>query len=171
LQKYFKISIMIIHPLIQKKLIKKVKKLNSEVLTSKENYIKLLADYENYKKDVQRRINEARENEKERIFKEIIIIVDNFERALEYMNKFPSGEEIKKGVEMIYKQLIKFLNDNGVEQISFKGKLFDPKLCEALLIKEGEVDNVVIEEFEKAYLYKGKLLKPAKVVVSKKITS
>jgi molecular chaperone GrpE len=49
--------------------------------------------------------------------------------------------------------------------------LFDPKLCEALLIKEGEVDNVVIEEFEKAYLYKGKLLKPAKVVVSKKITS
>jgi molecular chaperone GrpE len=87
------------------------------------------------------------------------------------MNKFSGGEEIKKGVEMIYKQLMKFLNDNGVEQISFKGKLFDPKLCEALLIKEGEVDNVVIEEFEKAYLYKGKLLKPAKVVVSKKITS
>ena len=162
---------MIFHPLIQKKLAKKVKKLNLEILTSKENYIKLLADYENYKKDVQRRINEAKENEREKIFKEIIIIVDNFERALEYLNRFQGNEEVKKGVEMIYKQLIKFLNDNGVEQISFKGKLFDPRLCEALLIKEGDADNVVLEEFEKAYLYKGKLLKPAKVVVSKRITS
>ncbi len=153
------------------RLFKKFKKLEKNLLSTKENYIRLLADYENYKKDVQRRINEARENERERIFKEIIIIVDNFERALEYMNKYETNSELKKGIEMIYKQMMKFLIDNGVEQISFKNKIFDPRLCEVLMVKEGSKDSIVIEEFEKAYLYKGKLLKPAKVVVSKRITS
>ncbi len=162
---------MLQNPLILLKIRKKVKYLSSKLLSSREEYIRLLADYENYKKEVQRRINEVKEIEKEKIFKEIIIIVDNFERALEYINRSGGNEELKKGIEMIYKQIIKFLNDNGIEQISLKGKLFDPKLCEVLMVKEGDMDNYVIEEFEKAYLYKGKLLKPAKVVVSKKITS
>ncbi len=153
------------------RLFKKFKKLEKNLLSTKDNYIRLLADYENYKKDVQRRVNEARENEREKIFKEIIVIVDNFERALEYINKYETNSELKRGIEMIYKQIMKFLNDNGVDQVSFKNKIFDPRLCEVIMVKEGNDDNIVLEEFEKAYLYKGKLLKPAKVVVSKRITS
>ncbi|MEO0143486.1 MAG: nucleotide exchange factor GrpE [candidate division WOR-3 bacterium] len=162
---------MLNNPLIWLKIRKRVKFLNNKLLQSREEYIRLLADYDNYKKDVQRRINEAKESEREKLFKEIIIIVDNFERALDYINKFEGNEELKRGIEMIYKQLMKFLNDNGIEQVSLKGKPFDPRLCEVLMVKEGEMDNYIIEEFEKAYLYKGKLLKPARVVVSKKITS
>lgn len=158
------------NPLIQAKLFKKYSKLKKQLFSVKEDYIRLLADYENYKKDVQRRISEARESEREKLFKEIIGIVDNFERALEYISRYETNSELKKGIEMIYKQIMKFLNDNGVEQISFKNKVFDPKLCEVLMVQDGHEDNIVIEEFEKAYLYKGKLLKPAKVVVSKSIT-
>lgn len=162
---------MIFHPLLYRKLLNKFKKSNNELVSIKENYIRLLSDFENYKKTILRKASEEKEIEKEKIFKEIILIVDNFERALDFIRKSDGNEEIKKGIEMIYKQLIGFLNNNGIEQISFKGKSFDPRLCEALSIKEGDEDNVVVEEFEKAYVYRGKLLKPAKVVVSKKITS
>lgn len=162
---------MIFHSLLYRKLLNRFKKSNNELTDLKERYVRLLSDLENYKKTVSRKASEEKEIEKEKIFKEIILIVDNFDRALDFIKKSNGNDDIKKGVEMIYKQLIGFLNNNGIEQISFKGKSFDPKLCEALVVKEGDEDNIVVEEFEKAYVYKGKVLKPAKVAVSKKITS
>ncbi|MCS7244981.1 MAG: nucleotide exchange factor GrpE [candidate division WOR-3 bacterium] len=162
---------MIFHSLLYRKLLNRLKKSNNELTDLKERYVRLLSDLENYKKTVSRKASEEKEIEKEKIFKEIILIVDNFDRALDFIKKSNGNDDIKKGVEMIYKQLIGFLNNNGIEQISFKGKSFDPKLCEALVVKEGDEDNIVVEEFEKAYVYKGKVLKPAKVAVSKKITS
>jgi molecular chaperone GrpE len=157
---------MIYNFFVFRKKLNELKRLKEKQKVLQERYVRLLADYDNYKKDVLNRIERAKDSEKERIFRELITIVDNFERALSF--SISESSEIKRGVEMIYKQLLKFLSDYGVEQFSSKGKKFDPRFHEAISVIEGEEDDIVVEEYEKGYLYKDKILRPARVVVSKR---
>lgn len=166
---------------VVKELENKYKKLEEDYLALKERYNelesyskKLKAEFENYKQLVVKEKQQIIKNATEYMIEKLIPIVDNFERALKNVN-FDDLESLKsliKGVEMIYKSLLKLLENEGVKIIESNGKKFDPFEHEAVeKIETDEVDEfTIIEEIEKGYKLHSKVLKPAKVKVAIKST-
>ena len=151
---------------IEVKLQNEIDELKSEVDRLKNAYAKAYADTENVKKRLQ---NEADTNKKYRIqsfAKEILPAIDNLERALAASDE--SESQLKKGVEMIYNQLIKSLKDEGVEEIDCLNKKFDPNFEQSIMIekKEGVEPGVVIEVLQKGYMLKDRVLRAAMVKIS-----
>ena len=151
---------------IEVKLQNEIDELKSEVDRLKNAYAKAYADTENVKKRLQ---NEADTNKKYRIqsfAKEILPAIDNLERAMAASDD--SESQLKKGVEMIYNQLIKSLKDEGVEEIDCLNKKFDPNFEQSIMIekKEGVEPGVVIEVLQKGYMLKDRVLRAAMVKIS-----
>ena len=151
---------------IEVKLQNEIDELKSEVDRLKNAYAKAYADTENVKKRLQ---NEADTNKKYRIqsfAKEILPAIDNLERAMAASDE--SESQLKKGVEMIYNQLIKSLKDEGVEEIDCLNKKFDPNFEQSIMIekKEGVEPGVVIEVLQKGYMLKDRVLRAAMVKIS-----
>lgn len=151
---------------IEVKLQNEIDELKSEVDRLKNAYAKAYADTENVKKRLQ---NEADTNKKYRIqsfAKEILPAIDNLERAMASSDE--SESQLKKGVEMIYNQLIKSLKDEGVEEIDCLNKKFDPNFEQSIMVekKEGVEPGVVIEVLQKGYMLKDRVLRAAMVKIS-----
>lgn len=151
---------------IEVKLQNEIDELKSEVDRLKNAYAKAYADTENVKKRLQ---NEADTNKKYRIqsfAKEILPAIDNLERAMAASDE--SESQLKKGVEMIYNQLIKSLKDEGVGEIDCLNKKFDPNFEQSIMVekKEGVEPGVVIEVLQKGYMLKDRVLRAAMVKIS-----
>ena len=151
---------------IEVKLQNEIDELKSEVDRLKNAYAKAYADTENVKKRLQ---NEADTNKKYRIqsfAKEILPAIDNLERAMAASDE--SESQLKKGVEMIYNQLIKSFKDEGVEEIDCLNKKFDPNFEQSIMVekKEGVEPGVVIEVLQKGYMLKDRVLRAAMVKIS-----
>ncbi len=151
---------------IEVKLQNEIDELKSEVDRLKNAYAKAYADTENVKKRLQ---NEADTNKKYRIqsfAKGILPAIDNLERAMAASDE--SESQLKKGVEMIYNQLIKSLKDEGVEEIDCLNKKFDPNFEQSIMVekKEGVEPGVVIEVLQKGYMLKDRVLRAAMVKIS-----
>ncbi len=135
-----------------------------EIEQYKQALLQLRADFENYKRRSARHFEEVGEFAKSELLKRLLPVVDNFERALSYENN-PYAE----GMQMIYRQLIDFLQKEGVERMETVGREFDPNFHEAVGWVESETEEgVIVEETLAGYLYKGELLRPARVKVAKK---
>ena len=155
-----------IEPSAEEKLQGEIDDLKAEVDRLKNAYAKAYADTENVKRRLQ---TEADTNKKYRIqsfAKEILPAIDNLERALAASDE--SESQLKKGVEMIYNQLIKSLKDEGVEEIDCLNKKFDPNFEQSIMIekKEGVEPGVVIEVLQKGYMLKDRVLRAAMVKIS-----
>ncbi len=126
---------------------------------------RLQAEFQNYIKRTEIEKETLRIYAKEDLILKLLDVVDNFQRAIEAIKDHESEEA--KGVKMISNQLKDILTHEGVTEIEAKGQKFDPNLHEALM-KEGseEGNNIVIEEFQKGYKYKEKVIRPTKVKVS-----
>lgn len=126
------------------------------------------ADFINYKKKELERFEEILFSAREGLFLEIIPILDNFSLA---EKSIPEGEKDNniKGLLLIKKQLEDALKAMGLEEISSMNQKFDPKLHEAIgeIEKEGTEPGIIVEEIEKGYELNGKVIRPAKVKVSK----
>ena len=151
---------------VEEKLQGEIDDLKAEVDRLKNAYAKAYADTENVKRRLQ---TEADTNKKYRIqsfAKEILPAIDNLERALAASDE--SESQLKKGVEMIYNQLIKSLKDEGVEEIDCLNKKFDPNFEQSIMIekKEGVEPGVVIEVLQKGYMLKDRVLRAAMVKIS-----
>lgn len=137
----------------------------------KEKYFYLAAEMQN----MQRRFDNEKQNllkyGSEKILKDILDVVDNFERTLGFINK-DEDEKVKNiaiGIEMINKQLIDSLTKHGLTQIEAKGKIFDPNFHEALaqMPAADREDSEIIEVHQNGYLLNDRLLRPAKVIITK----
>ena len=124
--------------------------------------------------EIRIRLNKENENCLEQIkadfFKKLVPIMDNLKRAIDSAQSSADYESLKQGIEMIYSQWLGMLKENGVEIISASGRKFDPKTDEVYMTVETadpDQDNWVVEELEASYLFKDRLLKPAKVKVAK----
>lgn len=124
--------------------------------------------------EIRIRLQKENENRLEQIkadfFKKLIPITDNFLRAIDSAQSSADYESLKQGIEMTYSQLLSILKESGVETISTSGRKFDPQTDEAFMTEETSdpsKDNEIVEELEPGYLFKDKLLKPAKVKVAK----
>jgi len=142
----------------------KLKKKKEKELT--DTLQRVQADFENYKKRVEKEKKEFLQFANEELILKVLPILDNFELAL--MNAAEKNGEFVKGVELIYAQLFELLEKMGLKAIDAKGYKFDPYFHEALLQEESkEEDGVVIEVLQKGYLLHDKVLRPTKVKVSK----
>ena len=141
---------------------------DEEIANQKDTFLREKAELENFKKRLTKEKDDFVQFANERLLQELIQIEDNLERALEVPNA--TLESLKEGVEMIQKQFSTFLKNQKVEPIEAIGKDFDPTLHEVLNQQESEEheENTVIEEYSKGYTLNGRILRSAKVVISKK---
>ena len=141
---------------------------DEEIANQKDTFLREKAELENFKKRLTKEKDDFVQFANERLLQELIQIEDNLERALEVPNA--TLESLKEGVEMIQKQFSTFLKNQKVEPIEAIGKTFDPTLHEVLNQQESEEheENTVIEQYSKGYTLNGRILRPTKVVISKK---
>lgn len=130
-------------------------------LEEKLNQIKyLLADFDNYRKQLEKEKENLINFANEKLISDLLVILDDFERAL-------SQNPNDTGLELLYKKFLKILNDYGLQVVKSLGEKFDPMFHEVLEIQPSDKNDVVIEEIQKGYLLKSKVLRPAKVKISK----
>lgn len=124
------------------------------------------AEFENARRRASREQQEFRDYATMDGIKSLLPVIDSFERALQGKSE---GREFRSGVELIYKQLQDTLTKLGVNAIPAKGQPFDPRYHEAIeMVETNEAaDHEVLEELQRGYKYKDRLLRPAMVKVAK----
>jgi len=132
--------------------------------------LRIQADFDNYKKRLDRDKLEFIKFANEDIIVEILKILDDFERAVKAGKTKHDFDILYKGIEMIYKDLKEFFKQKGVQEIEAEGRLFNPHEHEAMMQEETDEhkEDHVIEEFQKGYTLSGRVIRPAKVKVAKK---
>jgi len=133
-----------------------------EVAEYKDKYLRAAAEVENTRKRLERRYADQAEEEKKRLLRAFLAVADNLERALAH-----SGDGLRDGVQLTYQELQRLLSLEGVEPLETIGRPFDPYYHEAVDTMAGDDDQeTVVGERQKGYLYRGALLRPARVQVA-----
>jgi len=142
--------------------------LKDENKECRDKLLRLAAEFENYKRRQAKEYDNVLKYAAEDILKQLLPTIDNLERALDHHDSQNPATMIE-GVELTLKGLTTMLNKFGVEPISSTGQPFDPNIHEAMVMEVSSKVPAqhVIREFEKGYRYKERLLRAAKVVVSK----
>lgn len=156
---------------VEEPLEKKIETLEMELAEMKDKYLRLYAEFENYKKRVQKDKAELANYATEEIVTELLTVVDNLEMALQHAGDGEEVKGIKEGVEITLRELKKVLAKQGVKEIEALGKPFDPEFHHAMAqVERDDVeDKTVVEEFRKGYIMKDKVIRPSLVAVSKRI--
>jgi len=123
------------------------------------------ADFENYRKRVLREQTAIVERATEGLVGQLLPVLDSFELALGILGD--AEEKVRKGVELVYAELLGVLERAGLERIETDGAPFDPNVHEAVLSEDGDGDPVVAETMRGGYRLKGKVLRPAMVKVAR----
>lgn len=154
----------------------KVLTLEAEILQSKEqaeDYYarlqRLQAEFDNFRKRTQKEKEETLKYAAERVVEAMLPVLDNFERAVSSSQSSQDFTAFSQGVEMILKQMYNALSKEGLTAIEAVGQPFDPKLHDAVLQVDSEEhpENTVVEELQKGYYLKEKVLRPSMVKVSR----
>jgi molecular chaperone GrpE len=142
-----------------------------EALENYDRYLRISAEFDNYKKRVQKDRSDLINYGNERLIKELLPIIDSMERALNHVSNSEDIDAFVEGLKLIYEQLLVSLKKHGVESIESIGQEFDPNFHEAMMKVESDKldDNKVVEEFEKGYLLNGRLLRPSKVSIAQHV--
>ncbi len=139
---------------------------------AKENFNRFLrvsAEFENYKKRTTREMTEFRKYANESIIKELLPVLDNLERAIASSSEEKDAEVcIIEGVEMTHKEILKIFGKFNVMPVEAIGQPFDPNFHQAVMQEESDEypENTVLRELQKGYLMHDRLIRPAMVVVS-----
>jgi molecular chaperone GrpE len=147
----------------------KLQEKEKEAADNYDKYVRAIAELENYRKRAAREKADSIRYGNENLIKDILPLVDSMDRALQHADNYGYSDAFKKGLKLLQGQLQGCLEKYGVRQIECVNKAFDPHIHEAVLqVDSGahEKDQVV-EELEKGYLLHERLLRPAKVSVSK----
>jgi molecular chaperone GrpE len=137
--------------------------------TYKEDYLRALADFDNYRKRTERDAELSRRMALERLVMDLLPVLDNFDRAVGAAEGSKDIATIQKGMELIHRQLGEVLCRHGIEEYSCLGEEFDPRWAEAISFVHSDehAPNTVVTETCKGYSCGEKVLRPAKVVVAK----
>ena len=142
-------------------------KLEAEVL--RDRLLRKAAEFENYKRRTESEISTLFKYQNEGLITDLLPVLDDFDRVLKPDNK-QDLETFKKGVELIYEKFKKVLEKQGLKEIESTGKPFDVNLHDALMQVENNkaAPNTIMDTAEKGYYLKDKVIRHAKVIVSKK---
>jgi len=146
-----------------------IERLKEEVQEINEKYLRLYAEFENYKKRVNKDKEELIKYGNESLIYELLPVIDNLEMAIKHATS-NVNESLIQGVEITLKELKKTLEKFGLIQIEAENKPFDPQYHHAMSQVERDdiEENMVVEELRKGYMLKDKVLRPSFVTVSKK---
>ena len=144
-------------------------RLTEELKEMSEKYLRLYAEFDNYKKRVNKDKEELLKYGQESLLYELLTVIDNLELALKHASDEVSTGLIQ-GVEITYKELIKTLEKFGLTAVEAEGGNFDPSVHHAMsqVERDDVEENIVVEEYRKGYKLKDKVLRPSLVSVSKK---
>ncbi len=146
---------------------KKIKELSNELDLIKNKNIRLLAEFDNYKRRTADEKNNLIKFSGEIIILDMLRPLDDLKRTIDSYDDSVDASLID-GIKLVYKKFQDNLKNNGIEVFVSIGKQFDPELHEAVLSEKGSKDNIILKEFEPGYKYHDKVIRHAKVVVSKK---
>lgn len=130
--------------------------------------LRMQAEFENYKRRTEKTRISDRKYQSQDIANDLLPVIDNFDRALE-SDVSDVNESFLEGIQIVYNQLQTALEAGGVEKIETKDQEFDPNLHHAVMqTEEPDVDsNIIVEELQKGYLLKDRVIRPAMVKVNK----
>lgn len=134
-----------------------------------DKFLRLAAEFDNYRKRRERDIQQITEYAGEETLRQILPVFDDLERATQNTGEQASEQSIREGLELIYRKFAKVLKDLGVESYESVNQPFNPDLHYAVMQQEvaDTPSDMVVAEFEKGYKYRQRILRHAKVVVSK----
>lgn len=131
-------------------------------------YLKLLAEFENFKRRNRQEAELKNKYKEQKFAEDLLPVIDNLERALQVEGDSNAYESLKKGVEMIHQSFVDVLKQHEVTVIESTGEVFDPNVHQAVMTEASDdvESGVVIEEFQKGYLLKDRVIRPSMVKVS-----
>lgn len=146
----------------------KINALQQEINQYKELALRKAAEFENYKRRTENDQLNLLKYAAESLIIKLLPTIDDLERSLSHMNEETDVQKIKEGVQLIYNKFLKTLDDQGVKKIESIGKPFDVEFHEALMQRADDSvpPHTVIDELETGYMYKDRVIRHAKVIVS-----
>lgn len=146
----------------------KTDKLEKEVADYKDRLVRKMAEFENYKRRTENDQVNLLTYAAESFIVKILPVYDDLERSLQHIDDEKNIDAVKEGLKMVFNKFGKILDEQGVKKIEAKGKPFDHNFHEALMQQkvEGVEPHTVIEEVEPGYMYKDKVIRHTKVIVS-----
>lgn len=146
----------------------KVDELQAKLTETEGRTLRLQADFENYKRRVQMDKQAAEKYRAQSLVSDILPALDNFERAMQVEATDEQTKSLLQGMEMVHRQLLEALTKEGVEVIEAIGKQFDPNEHQAIMqVEDSEFEsNAVVEEFQKGYKLKDRVIRPSMVKVN-----
>ena len=146
----------------------KVEKLEEELKQSEDKYLRLYAEFENFKRRKNKEIETNNVYKSQKVITEILPSLDNLERALQVESDNEEIKSLLKGVEMVYEGLLNVLKSEGVELIETENAQFDPNYHHAVMQDEDsdKESGVILDTFQKGYKLKDRVIRPAMVKVN-----
>ncbi len=147
------------------------KELQEQLTSEKERVLRLSAEFENYKKRKQRELDDFKKFANETVFRNFLSVVDNLERAIMAAENNSDEVGLLEGVKLTRKDIIKLFETFNVKPVDAHNKEFDPNFHQAVTQEETDdfPEKTVTQVLQKGYLLHDRLLRPAMVVVSKKV--
>jgi molecular chaperone GrpE len=148
--------------------LKKVNELETALDEKENRLLRLQADFDNYRRRSRLDQEAAEKYRAQSLVSDILPALDNFERALKVESDDNQVKSILQGMEMVYRGLVEALKKEGVESIESVGTQFDPHLHQAVMqVEDSNFEpNTVIEEFQKGYKLKDRVIRPSMVKVN-----
>ncbi len=146
----------------------KINELQQLADENEEKYLRLYAEFENYKRRIQKENEINKTYQAQRVLTDILPAIDNIERALQIEGDDETFKSLQKGVQMVHESLINALKDNGLEVIKTEGEAFDPNIHQAL-VQDDNPDfesGEITQELQKGYKLKDRVLRPSMVKVN-----
>lgn len=142
--------------------------LKAEVEAEQNKYLRLLADFDNFKRRSQKDREIASKFRSQSLLTDLLPVLDNFERAMAVGANSDDTASIMKGVEMVQKSLLEAVKREGLEEIPAVGEPFDPNFHQAVMQEKDDnaEPGIVLQELQKGYTLKGRVLRPAMVKVN-----
>jgi molecular chaperone GrpE len=141
-----------------------------EMAALRERHLRLAADFDNYRKRVERERGESWVRAQAQLLERLLEPLDDLARVADYDPATTPAGALHEGCEMVEKKFLRAMEAAGMEEIEADGRPFDPTIHEALTTvpaESAEEDNMVAQVYQKGYRLKGVLLRPARVVVKK----
>ncbi|MCT2343253.1 nucleotide exchange factor GrpE [Niallia taxi] len=146
----------------------KIAELEAKIESESNRYLRLQADFDNSRRRAKLDLEAAQTYRAQSIVMDLLPAIDNFERAMKVEATEEQAKSLYTGMEMVYRGLLDALEKEGVQVIESVGTEFDPHLHQAVMQVEveGTEPNIVVEEFQKGYKLKDRVIRPAMVKVS-----
>ena len=151
----------------------KINDLNQQLVQNEDRHLRLIAEFDNYRRRKKKEITQMLQYEGKAIFEDLLPIIDDLDRLAEAFNNHnesDDGSSIKEGVQLIQAKMGKFLEDWKIEPYGTPGEILDLDVHDAIMTQKekGKKEDEILQVFQKGYTYKDKVVRHAKVIVNKK---